>query len=94
MCGSHAFRQACEKSTTSVVETAQWHDLQGAIKCLGFGCAGACSRCLHSFYYDEQHSDPVFTISEVMQSVNDRHDLHFAVSTSHSFLALRWQASS
>ncbi len=35
-----------------------------------------------SFY--EQHSDRAFTVGEVLQSIIDRHDLHFAVSVSRS----------
>ena len=35
-----------------------------------------------SFY--EQHSDRAFTVGEVLQSIIDRHGLHFAVSVSHS----------
>jgi hypothetical protein len=35
-----------------------------------------------SFY--EQHSDRAFTVGEVLQSIINRHGLHFAVSASHS----------
>ena len=80
---------------TSTVESS-WHDLQGAIKRFDPEALAALELVLDvynsgdhqwaqwatSFY--EQHSDRAFTVGEVLQSIIDRHDLHFAVSVSHS----------
>ncbi len=80
---------------TSTVEAA-WHDLQGGIKRFDPEALAALDLVLDiynsgnhqwaqwatSFY--EQHNDRAFTVAEVLQSVIDRHGLHYAVSASHS----------
>jgi len=80
---------------TSTVEAA-WHDLQGGIKRFDPEALAALELVLDiynsgdhqwgqwatSFY--EQHNDRAFTVAEVLQSVIDRHGLHYAVSSSHS----------
>jgi hypothetical protein len=82
---------------TSTVESA-WHDLQGGIKRFDPEVLAALELVLDiynsgdhqwgqwatSFY--EQHNDHTFTVTvaEVLQSVIDRHGLHYAVSVSHS----------
>ena len=80
---------------TSTVEAA-WHHLQGGIKRFDPEVLTALELVLDiynsgdhqwgqwatSFY--EQHNDRAFTVAEVLQSVIDRHGLHYAVSASHS----------
>jgi hypothetical protein len=80
---------------TSTVEAA-WHDLQGGIKLFDPEALAALELVLDiynsgdhqwaqwatSFY--EQNNDRAFTVAEVLQSVIDRHGLHYAVSASHS----------
>ncbi len=80
---------------TSTVESA-WHNLQGGIKRFDPEALSALELVLDiynsgdhqwgqwatSFY--EQHNDRAFTVAEVLQSVIDRHGLHYAVSSSHS----------
>jgi hypothetical protein len=79
---------------TSVVEAA-WHDLQGGIKRFDPEALAALELVFDiynsgdhqwgqwatNFY--EQHNDRAFTVADVLQSVIDRHGLHFAVSASH-----------
>ena len=84
---------------TITVESS-WYDLQGVIKRfdpetlpvleLVLDVNNSSDHQSHdqwaqwvtSFY--EKHSDRVFTVGEVVQSIIDRHGLHFAVSVSHS----------
>jgi hypothetical protein len=80
---------------TSTVESS-WHELQGAIKRFDPEALAALELVLDVYNsgdnqwaqwatrFYEQHSDRVFTVGEVLQSIIDRHGLHFAVSASHS----------
>ena len=79
---------------TSVVESA-WHDLQGGIKRFDPEALAALELVLDVYNWGdhqwaqwatgfyEAHIDRAFTVSEVLQSIIDRHGLHFAVSASH-----------
>jgi hypothetical protein len=78
-----------------VVEAA-WYDLQSWIKRFDPEALAVIERVLDvynsgdpqwaqwatSFY--EQHNDSAFTVSEVLQSVIDRHGVHSAVSAAHT----------
>ena len=80
---------------TSVVESV-WHDLQGGINRFDPEALAGLELVLDVYNSDdhqwsqwtinsyEQHSDRVFTVGEVLQSIIDRHGLHFTVSVTHS----------